>query len=126
MTVYVDDVMVTMPNAGKTDLDWAKRLFAKRGMSLHPDKCRVLPKRSRKVITGVVIKAGEMSAMPDQHLKAKQRMVDVSSAADGETAQAAARSLIGHLDHIAQIEGRFKDRASGNRSRLRRLLDPVE
>lgn len=127
MTVYVDDIMITMPGAGHTDLAWAKRLFARQGIELHPAKSRVLHSSRDKVITGVLIRRGEMFALPDQHRKVAERMANLRDADDLDSARQAARQLLGHLDHIAQIDESFKDKATGNRSRLKRLLakDPV-
>jgi hypothetical protein len=122
MTVYVDDIMVTMPNASHTDLMWSKRLFASRGMRLHPGKSGILRRSDSKIITGVIIKNGQLSAPPEQHRKVGQRLDDLRGASGGEVAQSAARRLLGHLDHIAQIDNRFQAKATGNRARLKKLL----
>ena len=72
----------------------------------------------------VVTSDGTLKAPAGQHLLAKKRMAEFEVAGDPGSAQAAARSLIGHLDHIAQIDDRFRSRAAGNRSRLRKVLVP--
>lgn len=122
MTVYVDDIMVTMPNASITDLEWTRKLFAGYGMRLHPRKSTVLRRTSVKCITGVWIRNGKMLAPKQQHSKAVEIMRNLKAAGSQGERVKSARSLIGHLDHIAQIDQRFKQRAIGNRARLKDLL----
>lgn len=124
MSVYVDDIMVTMPEASHTDLGWMKRLFAHRGFTLHPVKSRVYGKRESKTITGVRIRNGRLAAPQRQHLAIKDLNARLRDAATTpEAAANSARSLLGHLDHVAQIEPRFKLRAVGNRARLKPVID---
>lgn len=122
MTVYVDDIMLTMPGASLTDLEWARRLFAKQGVKIHPGKSKVIPKRAMKVITGVEIRNGVVGAPKRQHQMIKQRMDEIRAKGSPEAIQKAAKSLIGHLDHVAQIEPRFESRARGTRGRLKAVL----
>ena len=122
MTVYVDDIMLTMPGASLTDLEWARRLFAKHGVKIHPGKSKVIPKRAMKVITGVEIRNGVVGAPRRQHQMIKQRMDEIRAKGSPEAIQKAAKSLIGHLDHVAQIEPRFESRARGTRGRLKAVL----
>ncbi len=124
MTVYVDDIMMTMPGASLTDLEWARRLFAKQGVKIHPGKSTVLTKDRPKTITGVTIHRGKLQAPKAQHHLIRQKFEDLAKAEDPAAATAAARSLIGHLDHVAQIEPHLRDRANGTRALLRRTLAP--
>ena len=122
MTVYVDDIMLTMPGASLTDLEWARRLFAKQKVKIHPGKSKVIPKRSVKVITGVEIRDGKVGAPKRQHMMIKKRLDEIRSASSPEEAAGAAISLLGHLDHVAQIDPRFVSRARGTRGRFKALL----
>jgi len=122
MTVYVDDIMITMPEASLTDLEWARRLFANQGVKLHPGKCKVIPAGTTKTITGVQIRNGEISAPAKQHRMIKERFDQLRESTDEAERATLARSLIGHLDHVAQIQPAFASRAKGNRARLKALV----
>lgn len=122
MTVYVDDIMLTMPGASLTDLEWARRLFAKQRVKIHPGKSKVIPKRSVKVITGVEIRSGKVGAPKRQHMMIKQRLDEIRLASSPEEVSGAAMSLLGHLDHVAQIDPRFVSRARGTRGRFKAAL----
>ncbi len=122
MTIYVDDIMVTMPNASLTDLEWTRHLFSHYGMQMHPRKSSVLRRKQEKIITGVAIRDGRMFAPSVQHKKVEELLGEMRLASTDEVEKRKARSLIGHLDHIAHIDPRFKARASGNRARLKSLV----
>lgn len=125
MTIYVDDIMLTMPGASLTDLEWARRLFAGQRMTIHPGKSTVLPKHGLKTITGVDIRRGELRAPNSQHHLIRQRHAELAAAEDGAIAATLAKSLVGHLDHVAQIEPRLRSKAAGTRARLKHLVLPV-
>jgi hypothetical protein len=124
LSVYVDDIMITMPSASRGDLQWLRRLFARRGIELHgADKSRVYRKRDAKTITGVLIRNGELKAPQAQHLAIRDGLTQLLSAELTEMERThVARSLVGHLDHVQQIDSRFTARAKGNRTRLHELL----
>jgi hypothetical protein len=122
MTVYVDDIMATMPNASLTDLEWVRRLFFNAGIEIHPGKSKVVPKKAPKTITGVTIHKGKTRAPAAQHLQIKKLELALAETADLEEKKRIARSLVGHLDHIAQVDARFKARAVGTRGRLASLV----
>lgn len=124
LSVYVDDIMVTMPGASHSDLRWLRRLFARHGIELHgADKSRVYRKREAKFITGVRIRNGELRAPQAQHLAIRDGLAKLRDAGLSEPERAhAARSLIGHLDHVQQIDPRFARRATGNRTRLATIV----
>ncbi len=124
MTAYVDDIMLTLPCASHSDLRWIKRLFRQHGITLHgAKKSRVFRKNEQKTITGVCVRDGHMRAPQSQHLAIKNRFAALRdpSLADTERARVA-RSLIGHWEHVQQIDPRFTPRARGNRSRLDVLI----
>lgn len=122
MSVYVDDIMLTMPGASLTDLEWARHLFARQRVKIHPGKSKVLTKRSAKVITGVEIRRGKAGAPKEQHRLIKQRFDEIRAATSADELATAAKSLIGHLDHVAQIDSRFVTRARGTRARFKAVL----
>lgn len=121
-SVYVDDIMITMPGASSSDLEWSRRLFAKRGLRIHSGKSQVIPKHGPKLITGVSISRGVLLAPQEQHQKIKLRSEELQHAKDREEAKRIARSLVGHYDHISQIDARFRSTAAGTRTRLKKLL----
>lgn len=122
MSVYVDDIMATMPNASLTDLEWVRRAFKRTGIEIHKGKSRVIPKRSPKIITGVVIANGTTMATADQHRIIKELETALAKTDDLNERRRIARSLLGHYDHIAQIDTRYKSRAVGGRTRLASIL----
>lgn len=122
MTVYVDDILVTMPCASLADLEWARRLFRQQSTTLHPGKSRVIRKRERKVITGVEIRRGHLAAPQEQHLKIKTVTQSLQAAPAPDEQAALARKLLGHYDHIAQIEPSRAEKARGSRARLKPFL----
>jgi hypothetical protein len=75
-----------------------------------------------KTITGVQIRDGKISAPIKQHRTIKERFDQLTNAGDESARATVARSLIGHLDHVAQIEPGFALRAKGNRARLKALI----
>lgn len=125
MTVYVDDIVVTMPSASDTDLAWAQRLIAQARLTMNVRKSRVISAKSEKLITGVRIYKGGISAPAGQHRKVKA-LHEAIAATPGEKAVGQIRSLQGHLDHIAQIEPRFEGRAKGHRAKNRAALQPAK
>ena len=123
MSSYIDDVTLTMPHASQGDLNWGRRLLAENGLKLHTGKSRIYRARQRKIITGVVARDGETIAPHKQHMKVREHFEQLNKLpTDTIEFTAHARSVLGHLDHIAQIDKRFKKRALGNRKRLRSHL----
>ena len=124
LTVYVDDIMITMAGASHGDLHWLKHLFARHGIELHgADKSRVYRKGDVKTITGVRIHRGTLRAPQTQHLAIRDGLQALRNPElTGAERTHAARSLVGHLDHIQQIDPRFAARVKGNHVRLAALL----
>ena len=122
MSVYVDDITLSMPCASLTDLEWTRRLLAKAGLELHSGKSWIYPKRAYKRVTGVGIRNGKMVATGPQHRKAKALDRALRASPDAEKPHAA-RRLLGVLDHIAHVDDRFRLRAVGTRGRLLSLVN---
>lgn len=124
MTVYVDDIVVTMPGACESDLRWAERLISHARLTMNRRKSRVLSAGKEKLITGVRIYKGEVSAPAGQHRRVKDLHEEIASAPVGERMASQLRSLQGHLDHIAQIDPKYLPRAKGHRAKNRSALLP--
>ncbi|MHB1282455.1 MAG: reverse transcriptase family protein, partial [Metallibacterium scheffleri] len=124
LSVYVDDIMITMPGASHGDLHWLRYLFARHGIEIHgADKSRVYRKRETKAITGVHIRNSELRAPQTQHLAIRDGLAKLRDAELTEPERMhAARSVMGHLDHVQQIDPRFARRATGNRARLATIV----
>jgi len=122
MTVYVDDIVVTMPGACESDLRWAERLISHARLTMNARKSRVIHASKEKLVTGVRIYRGEVSAPSGQHLKVKTLHHAIATAPAGQDVGHYIRSLQGHLDHIAQIDPKFLGRAKGHRAKNRKVL----
>ncbi|MEJ7746510.1 MAG: hypothetical protein WKF61_07100 [Luteimonas sp.] len=96
--------------------------MTKHGLKLHPGKTFVTRKISPRMITGVQLSRGHQFAPPAQQRKIKSLNEELNNATDISSARHTARKLMGHYDHVAQIEERFKSIAQGNRARLLKLL----
>lgn len=122
LSMYVDDGGITAPHISLTDLEWVRALMAKHGLKLHPGKSFVTPKAAPRTVTGVHLSRGHQFAPPMQQRKIRALNEELNNASDISSARNAARKLMGHYDHVAQIEARFRTVALGNRARLLRLL----
>ena len=72
MSTYVDDIMSTMLGASLADLEWARRLFVRQKVKIHPVEPKIISKRSVKVITGVEIMCSKAGAPKEQYRLIKQ------------------------------------------------------
>ena len=122
MTTYIDDMMYTSPNASRSDLEWARRLFRRAGATVHPAKSRVMRHDSEKTITGVIIKNGQMFAPNGQHLAVRSAYQSLAALSGSPEEPRQVRKLLGHLDHIAHIDSRYIARARGTRAQLKALV----
>jgi RNA-directed DNA polymerase len=126
MTVYVDDVFVSMPHVSKTDLTWIGNQFRLHGLKIHWRKSRAFPS-SEKLVTGAVIRNGELLGTNAMHFRAKLARRRLSSAAIGSAAQvAAARSLLGRLALLAHIDNKQVERYKRAFARLRPLIIAID
>jgi len=122
MTVYVDDIVVTMPSACRSDLEWTKKLMERAQLTMHDRKSRVIRAAEEKMITGISIRNGRMSAPAGQHRRIKELHAQIADAGSQAEALSEIRSLQGHLDHVAQIDPKYAAKAKGNRARFKSLL----
>jgi hypothetical protein len=123
MTLYVDDGTISMPGACATDLDWIRTQFRLNGLRLHKRKSFVVPSRKPRTITGVVVVGNDIRPPKSQLRKIKNLHRDIDNTPDRGAQRRKAQQLLGHLDHVAQIDPRHKDKATGNRKRLRPILE---
>lgn len=124
MTVYVDDIVITMPGACESDLRWAERLISRARLTMNVRKSRVIQTHKEKLITGVCIQRGKVRAPAGQHLKVKHLHEAIALGSPADDAAMNVRKLQGHLDHIAQIEPKYQARARGHRAKNRTALLP--
>ncbi|WP_372017753.1 reverse transcriptase family protein [Pseudoxanthomonas sp. 10H] len=124
MTVYVDDIVVTMPGACESDLKWAQQIIEQARLTMNVRKSRVIRANAQKLITGVRVHKGKLSAPAGQHHRVKMLHQAIAENPDPSDLTQKLRSLQGHLDHIAQIEPRYLPRAQGHRSKNRAVLLP--
>lgn len=122
MTVYVDDIVVTMSGACESDLRWAAKLISHARLSMNARKSRVIRANKEKLVTGVRVYRGEVSAPSGQHFKAKKLHQAIADAPAGQDVNYLIRSLQGHLDHIAQIDPKYLGRAKGHRAKNRKAF----
>jgi RNA-directed DNA polymerase len=122
LTIYVDDGTISMQNASATDLRWIKTKFQQQGLTLHKRKSFVVSARKPKTITGVVVVDGDIRPPNSQLLQIVGLHRDLAAEDNQETQRTKARQLLGHLDHVAQIDPRHASKATGNRTRLKALL----
>jgi len=119
MTTYIDDLVVTMASASSGDFRWIRKLFFAVGLNLNLKKSRIYGVRDPKTITGVVVTKGKKRAPHKQHLKTLRHFKALDELPENSAEyKTHARRLMGHLNHIASIDGRFIKKLFGNRLRL--------
>jgi hypothetical protein len=122
MSSYVDDVAITAPQISLTDLEWIRKRMKLHGLSLHPGKSFVSKKKEVRILTGVQLVGAQLLAPPGQKMRIKQLNNELAQTSSADAARSIARKLMGHYDHIAQIEDGFRQVAMGNRGRLKKKL----
>lgn len=122
MSSYVDDIAITAPEISLTDLEWVRKRMKQHGLTLHPGKSFVSKKANVRTLTGVQLSGSDLSAPPAQRKRIKELNSELAQTASAEEGRSLARKLMGHYDHIAQIEKGYLPIAIGNRGRLKRNL----
>jgi hypothetical protein len=117
MTVYVDDIVVSMPNASPADIRRLGRIVEKQGLEWHKD--RFFPRGSAKRVTGTIAKAVRLEADKKQHFKYRNALAAMSeSPPKSADSKAAARRSLGLLQSIAQVDARQARVAAGMTQKL--------
>jgi hypothetical protein len=123
MTTYIDDLVVTMEGASSGDFQWIRRLFSAVGMKLNLRKSLIYRVKDSKTVTGVILTKGKKRAPHKQHLKALKHFMAMDELLKNTPEHTShARKLMGHLEHIASIDGRFIKKAVGNRLRFGKTI----
>ncbi|MCZ2156518.1 MAG: reverse transcriptase family protein [Bryobacterales bacterium] len=117
LTVYVDDIVASMPDASPADIRRIGRIVTKQGLSWHKD--RFFPKGVPKRVTGTIAKTEHLEADKRQHFNYFAALETMSGAdiAPKEKGKAARRAL-GILQSIAQVDNRCVVMASGMAKKL--------
>ena len=125
MSSYVDDIAITAPEISLTDLEWVRRRMKQHGLALHPGKSFVSRKIDARILTGVQLTGSKLLALSKHRKCIKDLNEALSQTSCPSAARSVARKLMGHYDHIAQVESAFRPIATGNRARLKKVLsDP--
>jgi hypothetical protein len=120
MTVYVDDITISMPDASPADIRRVGRIITRQSLAWH--KQRFFPRRVAKRVTGTIVKSDHLEADKKQHFKYRNTRDRVDDpGANLEDRSRAARSAIGILQSIAQIDKRQTRSARGMSEKLRSL-----
>jgi hypothetical protein len=122
LTTYIDDIVVSMPGASRGDQTRIQGMMKAHGLPPNPLKCRLYGSGETKLITGVVVKPTRLEAPNSQHLKLREDFARLTGApAESNDETMAARTLIGRLSHIANLDARFVEKSKGNSARLRAI-----
>lgn len=117
MTVYVDDMVITMPDASPADIPRVGRIVEKQGLAWHKD--RFFPAGFPKRVTGTIAKADRLEADKTQHFKYRNALAALSEAgSDSGKRRNSARRALGLLQSIAQVDSRRAGKAAGMAQKL--------
>jgi hypothetical protein len=114
MTVYVDDLTFSGENVNKLFQATTKSIISRHHHKMHPTKTKLYNRSDAKLITGVVIKSGELKVRNEQH---KQLVTDLACWNSIKTVPEAismpfTNRLIGRLHSMGVIEAVFKEKAT--------------
>lgn len=117
MTVYVDDIVISIPDASSADIPRVGRLIEKQGLEWH--KTRFFPRGVPKRVTGTIVKSDRLEADKKQHFKYREALkaLDDIPPGTGEHRKRARRA-IGLLQSIVQVDPRHAKAAAGMTTRL--------
>jgi hypothetical protein len=117
MTVYVDDMVLSMPDASPADIRRLGRIVEKQGLEWHKD--RFFPRGAAKRVTGTIAKADRLEADKKQHFKYHNALAAMSESPPRSAGRrAAARRSLGLLQSIAQVDSRQVHIAAGMAQKL--------
>lgn len=115
-TLYVDDMVLSLPDASPEDIFRIGRFVSSQGLSWH--KHRFFRAGVPKRITGTIAKRTRLEADKRQHFKHMLALRALDVAASSESGPSAARRALGILQSIAQIDKRHELRARGMAKKL--------
>ena len=108
-TLYVDDMVLSLPDASPADIRRIGRLITGQGLGWHKD--RFFPAGTPKRITGTIASPDHLLANKRQHFKYLLTLEAMDEAEVGAEKASAASRGIGLLFSIAQVDPRYMTRA---------------
>ena len=108
-TLYVDDMVLSMPDASPADILKVGRLVASEGLHWHKD--RFFPAGRPKRVTGTIAGRERLEANKHLHFKYSNALSDMDLVSPLTDRAHAARRAVGLLQSIAQIDARHAHRA---------------
>ena len=108
-TLYVDDMVLSLPDASPADIRRVGRLITGQGLGWH--KARFFPAGTPKRITGTIASPDHLRANKRQHFKYLRTLESMDAAKAGTEKASAARRGIGLLFSIAQVDPHYAARA---------------
>lgn len=120
-TLYVDDMVLSMPDASPADIPRVGRLVTRQGLKWHKD--RFYPKGVPKAVTGTIVKGLRVEANKRQHYKLTQALAETAmDRGDDLRRKRAARRARGIAQSIAQVDGSRASFAVGIANKLAPIL----
>lgn len=119
-TLYVDDMVLSLPDASSVDIRRVGRLVTGQGLEWHKE--RFFAAGTPKRVTGTIAKNGRLEANKRQHFKYRNALLTMDSVASYPERASAARRAIGLIQSIAQIDARYAVPAQGMSEKLRSLV----
>ncbi|REG81950.1 reverse transcriptase family protein [Marinomonas pollencensis] len=119
MSVYVDDVVFSGEQLNKLFLSTVKKICARYGMTVHPDKIRLYNKEQPKVVTGVAIIGGELKVDHKQHKLLENDLKLWNACKEDPIASdlSLPRKISGRLSAMGSVEKEYLDRARSFRKK---------
>jgi hypothetical protein len=108
-TLYVDDMVLSMPDASPADILKVGRLLEREGLEWHKD--RFFPAGRPKRVTGTIAGRHRLEANKRLHFKYSNALSAMDCVSPMTGRASAARCALGLLQSIAQIDARHADRA---------------
>jgi RNA-directed DNA polymerase len=120
-SVYVDDIVVSMPHANMADLRHVERIISRHGLSSKKQKRRLFRSDEPKLITGVIVKPTHLEAPNRLHQKFGEALAALAVAEESLQHGLAARKAIGIAQSIAYVDPRYVNLARHLRNKYRSI-----
>jgi hypothetical protein len=119
-TLYVDDMVLSLPDASPVDIRRVGRLVNGQGLAWHKERffAAGVPKR----VTGTIAKSGKLEANKRQHFKYRNALLTMDKVDTYSERVSAARRAVGLIQSIAQIDARYAVPARGMSEKLRSFV----
>lgn len=128
LSVYVDDISISMPNANWSTVKRVGRMIERQGLRWH--KPHVFRRGQPKFITGTIAKATHLEALNSRHAEFMESLKECEALAGGaptdeKTTRYVFARTAGLLETIDQVDERKRQWASGFRAILSALRTTV-